>query len=81
MSTKIWGTQQVKQVNQAQKDKIYREKHDTSKHYSGKVLSYDNQLQRKEGKTQGREKELNTQVQDSRNIYRKTHTNRMMRCK
>ena len=57
MSTKIWGTQQVKQVDQAQKDQIDREKHDTSKHYSGKVLSYDNQLPRKEGKTQDCEKE------------------------
>ena len=57
MSTKIWGTQQVKKVDQAQKDQIYREKHDTSKHYSGKVLSYDNQLPRKEGKTQDCEKE------------------------
>ena len=78
MSTKIWGTQQVKQVHQAQKDQIYREKHDTSKHYIGKVLSYDNQLPRKEGKTQDRQKELNTQVQDSRNIHTKTPTNRMI---
>ena len=78
MSTKIWGTQQVKQVDQAQKDQIDREKHDTSKHYSGKVLSYDNQLPRKEGKPQDRQKELNTQVQDSRNIHTKTPTNRMI---
>ena len=81
MSTKIWGTQKVMQVDQAQKDQIYREKHDTSKHYSGKVLSYDNQLPRKEGKTQDYKKELNTQVHESRNIHTTTHINRMMRCK